>query len=315
MVFTTIDPSLTPSVQVNILDNAGFEIWQRGTSFNNPVDSAYTADRWKIRVNPAAPTSYTVTQEASIIDQGNFSLKLSVTTVGSALVTLLRQSLENPILYAGKTLTFSARVRTNVAGLIIRISNGVTNSNSTAHTGDGSFQTLTATQTIPASPATIDLDIGWVGVSAGGANVAVSTTYIDSATLVMGNNPATFSPLNPQQDLARCQRYFFRMGGEGGGSINNMHGMGYNFNTTTGQSVVRFPVTMRVFPTATPSSPASTFIVYNGGATTINCTSIVVQNASTNSCGIQYTVASGLVPGGGNVLYGGTSFIDFSADL
>jgi len=47
MAFTTIDPSLTPSVQQNLLINGGFEIWQRGTSFSMTNSGIYTADRWK----------------------------------------------------------------------------------------------------------------------------------------------------------------------------------------------------------------------------------------------------------------------------
>jgi hypothetical protein len=103
--------TLTDSVQVsqNILDNAGFEIWQRGTSFTLSTASTntYTADRWEAVVGSGAP-SIVVSQNSSTVDTGQYSMEVAVTTLGG--FTSMIQKVENYQAYYGKTVSCSIRV-------------------------------------------------------------------------------------------------------------------------------------------------------------------------------------------------------------
>ena len=47
----------------NKIINGDFGIWQRGTSFSNPANGAYTADRWTIGHNGTGATR-TVSQQS-----------------------------------------------------------------------------------------------------------------------------------------------------------------------------------------------------------------------------------------------------------
>src|SRR6185437_8122446 len=116
MVFTSIDPALlTPTVSQNInniIDNGGFEIWQRGTTFNSVASGTYTADRWSTDVSGA---TLNITKEIVNVDSGLASMSFNVTAPGSLVSSLdVAQTIENGIVfYTGKTLSLSVRVKSN----------------------------------------------------------------------------------------------------------------------------------------------------------------------------------------------------------
>jgi hypothetical protein len=188
----------------NILVNGGFEIWQRNSSFSNPVAN-YLADHWRADVTTATPT-WTVSKEsgASNIDSENFSAKVDVTAVGASTGVFLLQFIENYKAYLGKTVSLSARIKTSTANKInIRINDGVGETISTNHTGSGNFETLTVTHTVSSSATRLLISVGFHVTS-----LVVSTFYADSAMLI--ENPAStdFVAENPTTLMERCQRYY-----------------------------------------------------------------------------------------------------------
>src|SRR5579863_3982303 len=243
MVFTTLDPSLTPTTQVNILDNGGMEIWQRGVSFSNPANSVYTADRWNVQSNNSVTS--TVSQSSSIVDSGNYSFELNITAT-TATYYLFFQEIENFQAYRGKTLTLSMRVYSN-APIRVAIFPGSGNETlSSPHPGNNTWQTLSVTVAIPSNAASIWAGFGWDSTVAG-ASPSVSTSYIDSGMLVVGPNPASFVPLHPQIDLVRCQRYYFQINATNDSMISMMQCT----STTAAQGKSYFPCQMRTTPTIT----------------------------------------------------------------
>ena len=172
----------------NILANGGFEQWDYGTSFVAPVSNTILADKWRTSFG-VAPT-FSISQEASVIDSGLYSLKWNLTNVGSCTGIIILQYLDNPEFYVGKTLSLSVRVKTNQASCIrARLYNSVDGASySQYHTGDNTWQTLTVVKTL--SVANLDISIGMYG----SGDVKVSTTYIDSAMLTMATNPISFAP-------------------------------------------------------------------------------------------------------------------------
>lgn len=316
MARTQIDQSLVPSAAAafaniqNILINGGMEVWQRGTTFTNNADSTYTADRWKVRA-PTPPTSYAIAREsgAGNVDVGTYSMKMTITTVGSATTTIVRQTIENFIDYNGRTITFSARVKCNTAGFGIRISDGVTNYISNLHSGGNTFETLFVTATLPNPTSTLDLDIGWFP---GGTNAAVSIAYIDAVMLSLGSTRPTFIPADPQVDLARCQRYYYRTGSYVSGQAL---GIAQAVSTTGAYTILRNPVVMRTTPTLTIVG-ATNFALTNATGGTLTTATVTNSTASAETLLLNITVSNSLVAGAATIFFSQatTSYIEVSAD-
>jgi hypothetical protein len=292
--------------QANVLDNGGFEIWQRGTSFTSPASATYTADRWRVQTTGAP--AFTVTQESVNIDSGIFSLKLNITSVGGATQLALRQVIENGQGYDGKPLAFSCRVKCSVPGacnIAIADDNGSVVSSTNVGTG---WETLTVKLASPIVTSTLNV---YVGFAPGGNTPVISTIYMDSAMLVIGSQPVTFIPTNAQVDLARCQRYYWQAGG-------NISGegicQGFVSQSSNCQGVLRFPVQMRAAPTATVVG-VSGFFAYSG-TSPVTPSAAIMNDITPVSAVFSFTV-SGMTAGQGTQLMSGatTSYIQLSADL
>lgn len=309
MARTQLDPSLVPASQntSNLLDNAGFEIWQRGTSFSNPASGAYVADRWQ--VGKSAGITVNITKETSIFDSGTASIKVD-TTVAANNQMYVNQNIEVFADMKGKTVTFSARVRTATASKIrLAISDGVVQSFSGYHSGSGAFETLSLTVAVSASASVLTCYIGMIADT-----VTVNTFYADAAMCVVGSSAAPYIPTHPQVDLARCQRYFYAT--PGAANVYLCHGQ---CRTTTGADyIIRFPVPMRAAPTLTVNN-ATNFSTWNAGGSIVALTTLVNSGATgnTDSYLLESTVASGLVAGNATSLLASNANAQlfFSADI
>lgn len=310
---TQIDASLVPSASLaasnmsNILDNAGFEIWQRGTTFSNPASGAYCADRWQ--VGKSGGITVNITKETTIISSGTASIKVD-TTVASGSSMYVIENIENYQDFQGKTVTYSCRVRTSTANKIrLAMADGVTQSFSSYHSGGGTFETLSMTFTVNAAATNLSCYIGMVADT-----VVVNTFYADAAMLVMGSSVPTYMPTPPQVDLARCQRYFYATP-----AVSNIflcHGQCQN--STTSAYIFRFPVSMRIGPTLTVNNTTN-FTTWDAGGNPIALTSLFNAGggANTDTYLLQGLVASGLVTGNATSLRTGNANAQlfFSADI
>jgi len=247
----------------NILANGGFEQWDYGTSFVAPISNTFLANKWRTSFG-VAPT-FSISQEASIVDSGLYSLKFNLTNVGSCTGIVILQYLDNPEFYNGKTLSLSVRVKTNQASCIrVRLYNSVDGpSYSQYHTGDNTWQTLTAVKTL--SVANLDISIGMYGAG----DVKVSTTYIDSAMLTMATNPISFAPTLAELDKVK------------GGALSDLQDNTTNILTNGGMEIwqrgtsfsspanaVYLADKWRLYKDSTPTFTVSkeTSIVDQGGA-------------------------------------------------
>jgi hypothetical protein len=116
----------------------------------------------------------------------------------------------------GRTVTFSVRVKTSTANacrLAVQ-SNPIPPGpwNSSYHSGNGQYQTLSVTATLPTGLTGIGFNIA-ILFEAGG------TYYVDNAMLVVGAVPSDYVPLHPADDLARCLRYYERSFANDGAEI------------------------------------------------------------------------------------------------
>jgi hypothetical protein len=305
MTRTTINDSLfgtDPSGVANILDNGGFEIWQRGTTFTNPINTAYTADRWYL----AYSGSFTgvVSQNSSTVDTGLYSLELNTTNVSSLTSGIsIGQDLESwP---AGKPITVSVRINSNVSGVNVDIQqNGIGSSASSNYVANTGWQTLTATYTPTGNSNTVRVYVNCPN--------AIQTTYMDSAILTVGLQPASaFIGIHPQVDLARCQRYYWQQNSNNTGPVAMLQCT----STTSAYGLIFYPVEMRTRATTTLTGQtiSELFTATQGGATTLTIT----IGTNIRSAEITVTVGSGIVAGNATALVPTNNgfIIEYSSDL
>ena len=203
---TTNTTSITnlQSNMANILVNGGMEVWQRGTAFANPALDVYTADKWQ--VSKTGTMTYDVDREATSVDVGNYSMKIDVTAAPTPGVLRVYQTIERVKDYRGETVTLSARIYSTVSGPTVAINDTSGTSTSSAHTGGG-WETLSVSRTLGGSITSLTIRLGW------NTNASVSTIYIDSAMLVIGDAAVSFVPEDPSLELRRCQRYYEKRSG------------------------------------------------------------------------------------------------------
>lgn len=101
----------------NFIINGSFDIWQRGTSFSNPVN-AYTADRFWSGVEDGAGTVSRQTFGLGQTDMpGNpkYFLRHDRTLAASVASTVLAQPIESVLALAGETATVSFYAKAGAA--------------------------------------------------------------------------------------------------------------------------------------------------------------------------------------------------------
>jgi hypothetical protein len=201
---------LGPDVaRANQLVNGGMELWQRG---GGAVTTGYTADRWLLE-----GTGLSVSQNGAPanVDTGS---QFSAACTYNGTASNFSQFMEAyPGSLRGRVVSGSVRVKTSTPGIVrLTVSSDGTSPvaiTGAAHTGDGTFQTLTAAAfTVPADATKVYFRVGFSG--------AAATVYVDNAMLVVGSQAANYVPMHPADDLARCLRYYEVIGGGSTGSIS-----------------------------------------------------------------------------------------------
>jgi hypothetical protein len=147
------------------------------------------------------------------------------------------------------------------------------------------------------------------------ANTAVGQTNLAAATsnywqitgvqLEVGPvaTPFEFKPFG--QELAECQRYYFR-------NDVGAFGSGFFQGTTTAYGQFSFPQEMRAAPT---SFDASTYAARTSAGTVLNGSSIAFERTSRLSTAVFFTVAGATNGQGNTLITTGSGFIGASAEL
>lgn len=185
-----------------LLTNGGFEVWQRGVG-PFTTTATYGPDRWLLTVGA---TTLTVTKETTTVGAGSAASLKAVST--GAGVNNLSQKVEDFAQLRGRDLSLSVRVHQSLANAVtLQIADDAGNTSSATSATTGGFVTLTVTRTIGAGTNSV---VVFILLATG------STVYLDNAMLVIGPAPAPYQPLHPQEELARCQRYYEVHGGLSG---------------------------------------------------------------------------------------------------
>jgi hypothetical protein len=197
---------LGPDVaRANLLTNGGFEQWQRG---NGPftVNGAYGPDRWLVGLAGTDTLSVSRDTVNADVPSQYCAACTFVLGTGAGGTSLTQSSNDLYVSLRGKTVTVSARVKTSVAnGIRFRLNDGGTTGvqRGNFHTGSGVYETISLTYAVSANAAQLALNVEF-DVS--------GTYYLDNAMLVVGSQAATYVPMHPADDLARCLRYYETVG-------------------------------------------------------------------------------------------------------
>jgi hypothetical protein len=156
-------------------------------------------------------------------------------------------------------------------------------------------------------------------ISPSQVNLADSTSnYINitGVQLEVGEGASDFEFLPYDVQLQRCQRYYYKIKGTGGGCI---FATGWNVSTTSASYSITLPVTMRTYPTALETSGTASHyqIVHTNTANACNGVPTYGGETSPEMARVDTTVASGLTAGQGSGIRASNiaAYLAWSAEL
>ena len=312
----------------NFVIGGGFDIWQRGTSFAST--SGYFADRW---TNLGDFSGVTASQQTSGAPIGSrYFLRLTSTAASSywSSYQFIETGMCAPLW--GNTVTMSVKLRRNST-----LTNGVNffiQKSATVDAGSGATWTTISTFTAAnASMPTGTTSSDWYSLSGslavpndgtanslrvvinyGAATASGSVLDISNVQLEIGSVATPFSRAGGtlSGELTACQRYYYQVAN---GTIGPVGG-GFNNGTTTMETVIQFPVTMRTTPTISQAI-GTDYYVFNRAGANDGFNSLTVDRAS-QSLVICYnsTEISGTSGNAGWVYTNNASaFLSFQAEL
>jgi hypothetical protein len=313
----------------NKIMNSDLTINQR--SFTSTTATAYGFDRFN---NVIGGGTGTATFSAQTFTAGTAPVAgyeganyLRIVTTGqsaTSTITRLQQSIENVRTFAGQTATFSfwAKAATGTPSISLELSQnyGTGGSPSTQINivgGNVAITTLWARYSVTvAVPSLTGKTLGTTAntsaldfrlwFSAGSDfNARTGSLGIQSNTFEVWGFQAeygskatpfqTASGGSPQAELAMCQRYYYRI---------TSGGTGYRFgmiacdSVTLGESVIPFPVQMRIAPTALEQSGTATdYSIRTAGASIAGSAVPTWLAANTFNASVNQAVAAGLIAG------------------
>ena len=156
-------------------------------------------------------------------------------------------------------------------------------------------------------------------VAATGATSVVSTNtatwYVTGVQLEVGSTATPFERRLYNQELANCQRYYYKIQAT---AADSPFSMGSVTTTTIADIIVPLPVSMRTAPTALEQSGTAGDYEVRTQATDTVCSSVptLLYNTLTTSQ-VRFTVASGLTVGNAAIgrSVNATAYLAWSAEL
>jgi len=142
-----------------------------------------------------------------------------------------------------------------------------------------------------------------------------ATWQITGVCLNVGDSAIDFPHESYGETLARCKRYFERIGIPAGSNYQSF-GVGHVHTSAVAVAVVSFEVEKRVSPTASYDT-GSNFAVLNASGGSVACTSVSTSRITTHLVSVTAN-SSGLVAGNATFLIANNTakpFIDIDAEL
>lgn len=280
----------------NLLLNGAFDIWQRGTSLGNSGGGT-GSDMWRQYTDSGSGTQSkdTIDYPAGVVGQ-SYKFTAGANNTNWSIFQIMETA--NALPLAGKTVTFSAYIKSNISRTIKMNWNyatgvdtgwagswaGATATNKTVTT---SWERYSVTLTVPSNAKTLQFGIGSNGNDfASGATVNVAGLQVEigsTATAFRRNGNGI------QEELASCQRHYVRMSGNANATL----GSGAFTASTLAYAHVVLPTSMRAAPTLGGWSGLYFTDRTNADATVSVLPQASAFYASPNSVHFQMTTAAG----------------------
>ncbi len=257
----------------NLLINADKRESQRGvfTSATSIVNTQYYIDRYYANISVI-----TGTLEHGVFDSEFEANTIKFVATSSATGSLSHlQKVEHFDRYAGKTVTYAVKVKSNYP-VRAQIYDGVEIHYSSAHSGNGEIETLIVTTIVDTANTEL--------------RVAVTTYYLGTTAIVtgdyfkvgneqleLGDKFTGFEYVLPVVNLLNCLRYYWR------GTTDENRAHLYSANTTNMFVGSRsFPVSMRDIPVITEiTAPTYTNCNFNNFVASVDSFTIRVDVTNT----------------------------------
>ena len=233
----------------NILINGDFQVSQRGDYSSATTSSnAYFLDRWLVDRNGAATVQHTSGHDIPGSPAICKAIKLVQSTTANNYLGI-RQKIENPTQYVGRTITYSAWVRSNTPNARIEwYTQGTTQTAiGPAHSGNGEWEYLSFTATMTGNPSTNWWVDAFIDNGTYTSTTITAGEYIEVTMLQLeiGKVATPFEHRSYGEELALCQRYCINIGGDTYLGL----AVGQVMSTTNTLFSFLFPQTMRAAPT------------------------------------------------------------------
>ncbi len=339
----------------NKIINGSMDIAQRGTSFAAIASGAYSLDRWVFGNATAGVVTISQQSDVPNNNEFQSSLRVAVTTADTSIaagdVATINQLVEgyNARDLIGRTFTLSFWVRSSKTGTHCV---GLRNSgNDRSYVAE---YTISAANTWEYKTVTVSgglITAGtWNWTNGSGVQLAwtlaAGTTFqttanawqtglfvatanqvncldtignifaITGVQLEVGSVATPFEHRLFGQELALCQRYYYRVVSQVG---TERFGVGQCFAGTSGQVFVSFLTSMRAGPTSMEQTgtAANYRVLSNGGGSVTLSAVLTLGAATTDSATLPFTTASGLVAGDATILLANAigAYLGFYAEL
>jgi hypothetical protein len=323
----------------NAIINGGFDIWQRGTSFSVGTNFIYAADRWMANRGALAAgmsVSRQAVNDATNLPNIRYAMRMqrdSGNTNTNLLGIATTLETADSIQFIGKTIAFSYYVRAGSnysggnftaylaygTGIDQNVNYGFTGqtviitASAALTSGSSGWQRVTGTATVPTNATQIGLYAMYVPTGTAGANDYVDVTGFQ---LELGSVATPFKRNAPsiQGELAACQRYFVRFGGD---YPYQFYGYATAQSSTTAVAFMPLPVSMRIAPSAIGYS---TVAWQQNGAGGVNAISSLTLGTTYLSRNVGVASMTGTSMTSGQPIWlianaSTSSYVEFSAEL
>jgi hypothetical protein len=258
----------------NLLINGDFQVSQRGdytTAVTAP--NAYVLDRWICDRNGTATVQHTTGHDIPGTPAICKAVKLVQTVTGTNYLGI-RQKIENPEQYIGRTFTYSAWIRSNTPNARIECYIPGTSPNvyvGPSHSGNGQWEYLSFTFTLnPGTPTAFHADVFIDNGSY--SNITITAgEYLEATMLQLetGRAATPFEHRSYGEELALCRRYF----------QNVYNGQCFGSANTTTRMRINAPLSPEMRTNPTVARVAGT-ISFQGMGVGFNSTSTTVAQSS-----------------------------------
>jgi len=309
---------VTATGRRNLIINGAMQVAQRGTSWSNTTSSTYYLDRWSHQNRQSSVTDIDLVTNQDIGDGIMNVYKITVDTAPADTNFLINQYIENgAYTVLGKDITISwyarqstgSGVTTNVA---VEVDSGSTyNGTGSANSLTSSWQRFTQTFTMSGYTAagvtspTLRFQLFFKSLA------STDVVELTGVQLEVGSVATPFEHRSYGEELALCQRYFYKIAASGSSAY-----LCDAFSTSTTQAValVNFPVTMRSAPTVSRANIATNTQLRHTAGTNNLDTDTGIAGVPTIQGASVFITTSGIQVGSGFLRAAGSTEISFSFD-